>query len=496
VAQNQIMDGSLAGKNVLVMGLGRFGGGVGVAKWLVAQGAVVTVNDAAPADKLTDSLHALDGLPISFKLGGHDVADFLAADLIVVNPAVDRRKSEVLQAAEKAGVALTSEMNLFLSRCQGITVGITGSVGKSTTTAFIYEALKAALGQTADRPAQESPRVFLGGNIGRSLLLDLPSIRPQDYVVLELSSFMLEETPQVVKPGSQGKPGWSPHVAVVTNVFANHLDRHGTMAAYASAKQNILRHQGPGDVAILNNDHDLVSRWVGLAESRGTRVVKFSTRGPADKRLKLVIPGEHNASNAAAAIAVVEVLASEVAESTFNRDAARQAIMQFSGLAHRLQLVHTWNVEDAGGSRVIRFYNDSKATSPDASITALQAFAPGTAIFFVGGYDKHIDLSAFTDLLANRVAGVIGIGQTGEALVKAVEGAAGTTGELLKPRTAYAGTLEVGIPQAMGWALADSRVEAIVLSPASASWGQFANYEARGERFAALARSTAISHAR
>ena len=130
---------SVAGKKVLVMGLGRFGGGVGVSKWLVEQGAIVTVNDSATAEELAESIMKLEGLPVTFKLGGHVLADFLAADLLVLNPAVDKEKSEVVREALKRGVPYTTEMNLFLERCRGFTVGVTGSVGKSTTTTLIYE---------------------------------------------------------------------------------------------------------------------------------------------------------------------------------------------------------------------------------------------------------------------------------------------------------------------------------------------------------------------
>ena len=256
--------GGLAGKKVLVMGLGRFGGGVGVAKWLVAQGAIVTVNDSATAEELAESIKQLEGLPVTFKLGGHALEDFLGADLVVLNPAVDKQKSEVVREALQRGVPYTTEMNLFVERCRGFTVGVTGSVGKSTTTTLIYEALRAGLKGTG-------AKVFLGGNIGKSLLLDLPEIGEGDVVLLELSSFMLEETPRVQ---------WSPNVAVVTNVFPNHLDRHNTMAEYTAAKQNILKFQGAGDVAILNNDHELVSRWGHFAKGR---VVKYSTRGPSGK---------------------------------------------------------------------------------------------------------------------------------------------------------------------------------------------------------------------
>lgn len=477
----------LAGKRVLVMGLGRFGGGVGVSRWLAAQGALVTVTDAAKPEELAESVKALEGLPITFKLGAHDVADFLATELLVINPAVDRAKSEVVQAALNARIPTTTEMNLFLERCQGITVGITGSVGKSTTTALIYEALQAGLNSpdakihTPPSPTQQSelrtqhspPRVYVGGNIGRSLLLDLPGISPHDIVVLELSSFMLEETPAI---------RWSPHLAVVTNVFPNHLDRHGTMAAYSAAKQNILRFQRPTDMAILNGDHELVTRWSHLAHGR---VLKYTTRGPASTRLDLAMPGEHNQSNASAARATVAALAAE--QIPLDIPAALRAIAAYPGLPHRLQCVRTLDLGEAPVLRRIRFYNDSKATSPDASITAIRAFDPQTAIFIVGGYDKHISMDEFQTLLAERAAGVIGIGQTGQALLDGVTHAAQDTPGATLPPTCYAGTLEHAVAKAYEWAKADSRVRAVVLSPASASWDQFPNYEKRGEEFGRFA---------
>lgn len=493
---------SLAGKRVLVMGLGRFGGGVGVARWLFEQGARVSVTDSAPTGQLADSVQALAGIPITFKLGGHDPADFLAADLIVINPAVDKRQSPELQAAFAKGIPWSTEMNLFLERCRGKTVGITGSVGKSTTTALAYEALRAGIGSWPGRkdektPPEETPaaseqqdpaaspsgrgplatehsRVFLGGNIGKSLLSDLPFIRESDWVVLELSSFMLEESPRI---------GWSPHIAVITNIFPNHLDRHDTMALYTAAKQNILRFQKPADIAVLNADHDLVSRWVHLARGK---TVKYSIRGPAQHRLKLTIPGEHNQSNAAAALAVLDLVAGE---TPLDRHAGVRAIEEFPGLAHRLQFVHAAAMDPpAPGQppRILRFFNDSKATTPDASITAIHAFPPRSAIFIVGGYDKHLDLSEFENLLGRRAGGVIGIGQTGDAIIARIRQAC--AGALDAPLLDYAGTLDKAMARAQSWSTSNPRIESIVLSPASASWDQFPNYEKRGEWFAMLAK--------
>jgi len=477
---------SFTGKKVIVMGLGHFGGGLGAARWFASQQARVIVTDAAAAETLAEPLRALEGLPIIFKLGGHDAADLQHADLLVINPAVERTQSAFVQAALHAGVPCTTEMNLFLERCPAQTIGITGSVGKSTTTALIHEALSAALHQPQNSeprtqnlelrtqnselrtPNSElSPRVFLGGNIGRSLLFDLPAMRPHDFVVLELSSFMLEETPQI---------RWSPHIAVVTNIFPNHLDRHHTMATYTAAKQNILRFQEPDDVAVLNNDHDLVARWVHLARGK---VVKYTTRNPA-AHLDLAMPGAHNQSNAAAALAVLDSL-----PIPLDRTAAVNAIRQFPGLAHRLQCIHTLELPGTPPHH-LRFFNDSKATSPDASVTAVEAFPPRHAIFIIGGYDKHLPpeaFDAFERLLAQRALAVIGIGETGRMLIERIQSRDGPS----PLRAQYAQTLAQAVPLAHAWA-GELGAQAVVLSPASASWDQFPNYEKRGGLFAEIAR--------
>jgi UDP-N-acetylmuramoylalanine--D-glutamate ligase len=474
-------------KRVLVMGLGHFGGGLGAAQWLAAQGAHVTVTDAAPADKLTDSIKALEAISpgsFTYHLGGHDLADLDHCDLLVVNPAVDRAKSAFVQAALAKGVPTTTEINLFLERCPACAIGITGSVGKSTTTALIQDDdpnTQSSVGGGLSPQSSSSPRVFLGGNIGRSLLLELPNIRPQDLVVLELSSFMLEETPNVCSSAFRRPSGWSPHIAVVTNIFPNHLDRHGTMEAYAAAKQNILRFQSKNDIAILNGDHELISTWDHI--SPGT-IVKFHAPSPSQK-LDLVMPGMHNQSNAAAALAVLDAL-----QIPLDRPAARAAIAQFPGLAHRLQCVHT--ADHAG--RPLRFFNDSKATSPDASLTAIQTFDPGTAVFIVGGYDKHLADSAFEKfdrLLAQRALGVLGIGATGQAMIDRLQKCAAnirsTDKSATAPRLEYVGTLEQAVIRTREWTR-DLPIQALVLSPASASWDQFPNYEKRGETFSDLAR--------
>jgi UDP-N-acetylmuramoylalanine--D-glutamate ligase len=444
---------------VVVMGLGRFGGGVGVSRWLSQQGCRVVVTDMEPASNLAESMAQLTGTGCEFALGGHDAALLQQADLLVVNPAVDKNKSEFVQTALRRSVPITTEINLFVQRCCAPIVGITGSVGKSTTTAMICQALTACLAATPPR------RCWMGGNIGHSLLTELPNISAKDIVVLELSSFMLEDTPAI---------GWSPHVAVVTNVVPNHLDRHGTFADYAAVKKNILRFQTPADIAILNGDDATARTWLPHAPGR-SRVYCLA----GSEKLKLLVPGDHNQSNAQAALAVVEVLG-----FSDQRPAAVAALMRFSGLPHRLQLVHTQVVRSG---HAVRWYNDSKATTPAATLTALQAFPEKSFICIVGGYDKHLDLAELAAVLARRSAGVLGIGATGPKIIDL----AAQTNLLPKNRLVYTQTLSAAVQQARLWitspdpAFAD--IKNVVLSPGCASYDQFPNYEKRGEIFTALA---------
>ena len=200
---------SYVGKRVTVMGLGRFGGGVGVTRWLAEAGALVTVSDKASSESLAQSVAAVSDLGVTLHLGDHHQADFRDADLLVVSPAIPK-DHPMLAVARDAGVPVTSEMNLFLRYCPARIIGVTGTAGKSTTTAMIHAALGDAAGDA---------RVWIGGNIGISLLEDLDAIAANDWVVLELSSFQLEDLADLKR---------SPEIAVITSLFPNHLDRHGT----------------------------------------------------------------------------------------------------------------------------------------------------------------------------------------------------------------------------------------------------------------------------
>ncbi|HUS91176.1 MAG TPA: UDP-N-acetylmuramoyl-L-alanine--D-glutamate ligase [Phycisphaerae bacterium] len=433
-----------AGRRVTVVGLGRFGGGIGVTRWLCERGARVTVSDKAPPEDLAESVRQLDGLDVTLHLGRHDERDFAEADLLVVSPAVPPDAAP-LKAAAAAGVPRTTEINLFLWRCGAPVVGVTGTVGKSTTTAMIGQALARRF------------RTHVGGNIGQSLLGELPRIAPDDMVVLELSSFQLEALPEIAR---------GPHVAVVTNLAPNHLDRHGTLAAYADAKKNLFRFQRPGDVLVLNAADPLTAGWADEAPA-GVRVERFD---PAAEPFELAVAGEHNQANAQAAWTAARLLG-------VGRAAAAGALREFPGLPHRLQFV----AERAG----VRYYNDSKCTTPEGAIVALGAFEPRSAVFIVGGYDKGAGFDALGAALAERARAVVALGATAGRIVAAVEAHRRAD----TPPIARAADLPEAFALAAGLA---AGAAAIVLSPACASYDMFLNYEQRGDRFVELVNQAAI----
>jgi len=424
-----------AGRRVTVVGLGRFGGGVGVTQWLCGQGARVTVSDLAPAEKLADSVRQLDGLDLRLHLGGHDERDFVEADLLVVSPAVPPEAAP-LAAAAAAGVPVTTEINLFLWRCPARVVGITGTVGKSTTTAMVGEILSRRF------------TTHVGGNIGRSLLADLPAIAADHVVVLELSSFQLERL---------GEVAIGPQVALVTNLVPNHLDRHKTFEAYADAKKNIFRFQRADDVLVLNAADAATAGWAGEAVGR---VEYFD---PAGEPFELAVVGEHNQANAQAARAAAVQLG-------VDRATAAEALAGFAGLPHRLQFVTE--------RRGVRYYNDSKCTTPEGAIAALGAFAPRSAVMIVGGYDKGVALDSLGAALAERAAAVVVLGATADRIADAVADAPGPP-----PPVERAGDLADAVRLARRHADAG---QAVVLSPACASYDMFVDYEQRGQAFVAL----------
>jgi UDP-N-acetylmuramoylalanine--D-glutamate ligase len=446
------MSHDLLHRRVTVMGLGTFGGGVGAVRFLVQRGAIVTVTDLRSANELAEPMAQLaDTPPAAWHLGGHRDEDFRNADLLVVSPAVPKEAPH-LRMAREAGIPITSEMNLFWEHNRGRTVCVTGSNGKSTTTALTHALLSTAI-SAGDVPAR---RCWLGGNIGKSLLPEVDEITPDDWVVLELSSFQLEDLAEL-------KP--APDMAVVTNFSPNHLDRHGTVEAYRAAKQNLLCWQTPAQIAVLNQDDPDVSRWPTAAKTLwfGARADGFD-----QKLLRewLPLPGEHNLRNAQAAACVAITLG-------VKPDSIRRGLQEFQPLPHRLQFV----AEVAGR----RFYNDSKATTPEAVQLALASFdAP--IVLLAGGYDKGIDLSPMARAIADHAKAVAVFGQTASTLESLVRHF-----DITRRVTIHRAA---NLAEAFAWANSQATLgDLVLLSPGCASYDQFQNYEQRGEAFIQEVRS-------
>lgn len=427
----------LRNRRVTVQGLGRFGGGIAVARWLANQGARVLVTDKDPADKLADSVKQLAGLPIEFRLGEHRESDFTDTDVVVASPAVPFN-NPYLAAARAAGVPITTEIRLFVERCRATrVVGVTGTKGKSTTTAMLSTMLA------------KRHKTWVGGNIGKSLLDDVPNIAESDVVVLELSSFMLEH----LRPMS-----WSPHVAVITMVAQDHLDWHGSLEAYVEAKRVVLAFQKPTDFAVLNETDEGCRR---IAKTAKSQVRFYGQDIPRPFDLKL--PGIHNQVNAQGAFTAASCLG-------VTWDDAQAALREYKSLPHRLELVH----EDRG----VRYYNDSIATIPEAALAALHSFPPGRVIQIIGGRQKDLPLDAMCQELARRAKAVLCIGEKGPDLADKTTNAGGKQVHLCHD-----------LPGAVGKAKEIAREgDIVLLSTGCKSYDQFTNFEQRGETFARLAR--------
>lgn len=442
------------GKRVTVMGLGRFGGGIGVTRWLAAQGADIIVTDLEPESELNDSVSAIrpliDSGRVTLRLGGHNVSDFTTVNAVIANPAVPRPwDNRFLRAASAANIPVTTEIRLLVERLPSTrrVIGVTGSVGKSTTSAMIAHALNAV-----------GRRAQLGGNIGGSLLESLDTLAADDWMVLELSSFMLYWLEDVF-----AKETRSPHIAVLTNISPNHLDWHASPSHYESCKRFIYQFQSPSDAVVFGPS---LAELATRCTQRSVVVDSSTFREP------LCVPGAHNTENAATALAACSFACPDISERDFTH-----ALASFAGLPHRLQLVREWNRR--GAAPFIRFYNDSKSTTPESALRAVSALAempsmsPARIHLIAGGYDKGSDLTPIAQL-ASRLGGLYTIGATGPSIAAAVpEG--GIVHEC--------NTLAAAVQSAR------SRLrpgDVLLLSPACASWDHYSNYEARGNEFVDL----------
>jgi UDP-N-acetylmuramoylalanine--D-glutamate ligase len=425
---------------------------VDLSRFLSANGASVTVTDVKSPEALADSIAALDGLNVKLKLGGHSRSDLDGVDVVYASPGVPP-ENELLREATARGIRQSSLVELFFRLCPAPILGITGSAGKSTTTSLV--------GEMFTRAGKEA---FVGGNIGRPLLGKLAEMTERSWVVMELSSFQLEPLRQ------------SPHVALITNVTPNHLDRHPSMEAYWAAKGQILAHQQPSDWAVLNADDAWSLRYQPLG-----RTLRFSldgvvegayVAGGASEQVMLLgepllptgeIPlrGRHNVAN---------VLAATVAAHAAGipREAMIEAIRSFQGVAHRLQTV--------AQRHGVTYVDDSIATAPERSMAALRAYESEPLVLIAGGRDKHLPMGDWAELIASRVKHVVLLGEMSGLVAKAIRDA---------DETYKAMTQAMSMDEAVGLAArVANEGDVVLLSPGGTSYDMYLDFEERGRDFA------------
>ncbi len=441
---------SICGKRVAVCGIGR--NNTPVVKQFLAHGAVVTACDRRTREQLgEDAACELEALGASLSLGEDYLDCVTEMDLILRTPGM-KPYLPPFEAARAKGIPVTSEMELFFELCPAPIYAVTGSDGKTTTTTIVAGLLRAA-GKT----------VHLGGNIGRPLLPDIDAVRETDVAVVEISSFQLTRMTQ------------SPHVAVVTNVAPNHLDWHTDMDEYIEAKKNLVAFQTKADRAVLNADNAITASF---ADAVCGECLYFSRQQPqqgawldedgmlcvsvngdttpilAAKDIRL--PGVHNVENFLAAFAAVWGDVSVETMAAFAKE--------FGGVAHRCELVRE--------RRGVKWYNDSIGTSPSRTIAGLKAF-DRKVILIAGGYDKHIPYDPLGPVAIETVKLAILMGATADAIETAIR----ACGELPIARV---GSMEEAVQTA---AHLSKEGDIVFMSPASASFDLYRNFEERGEHF-------------
>ncbi len=443
----------LQGKRVTVVGFGIEG--QALAAYLCGQGAQVTVSDQRTEQQLAEPMAKLAGLPVTYRLGGNRAEDCLTADVLFVSQGVPL-DIPALVAALAAGVPFSSATQLFMERCPAPIIGVTGSAGKTTTTALVGRVLQAARLPTE-----------VGGNNGRVLLDRLAALTPQHWVALEMSHTQLELTDR------------SPHVAVVTNISPSHADRYPDMNEYIALKEHIFVYQTPGDTVVLNWD-DPVTR--GMAAKADGKVAWFSLleEPPGDgaylkggalmlksagttqtimQRSSIKLMGDHNVANVLAACAATAAAGVPIA-------AMAAAVDGFPGVEHRLEWVRT-----LGG---VDYYNDSIATTPERVMAGLRCF-DRPVVLLAGGRHKHLPLDAWVASVRQRCSAVVCFGEAGPYLRDAVTSTWGKA-----PAVACVSSVSEAVSAAAGLARAN---DVVLLSPACTSFDAYPNFEARGRDF-------------
>ncbi len=440
---------ALAGARVVVVGAAR--SGVALARFLLSRQAAVVLTDLRDASALGPEVAALGHDGVQLQLGGHDAQSFLAADLVAVSPGVPLTIPPLAAARDK-GVRVVAEVEVASWYLKGIVIGITGTNGKSTTTAL-----------TAHLLSHAGLKATACGNIGTPLTEMIPRDTSDHYYIVELSSFQLE-----------GIETFRPWLATLLNLSPDHQDRYPSPQAYYQAKCRVFLNQGPADHAILNRDDPEV--W-GLESTIRARVHPFSRaldlpEGACLKGGEIVVRrqgreiralplassplfGAHNIENVMTALLIADLCGVPLPK-------AAQGIRSFHGLPHRLE-----RVRDLDG---VAYYNDSKATNVGATAKSLQSFA-GKVVLILGGKDKGGDFAELVPLIRERVTGLVLMGKARDAIAAQVGSAA--------PAVKVA-TMAEAVAAARGAAPPGG---VVLLAPACASFDQYSGFEERGEDF-------------
>jgi len=404
-------------KKILIMGLGLHGGGVGVAKFFCKNGAKVIVTDLKTRKQLKESILKLKNLPIKYVLGKHREKDFMNVDLVIKNPAV-LSNSPFLLIARKYNIPVETDISIFFNLCKAPIIGVTGTKGKSTTATLIYKFIKT-----------KYKSVFLGGNIGVSPLSFLNKIKKESLVVLELSSFELEDLKK------------SPQFAVITNIFPDHLDRYKSFNDYINSKKSIFRYQTKKDVLFLNYDNKI------------TRKFKKEAVG------KVYFFKEKNIFSASIAVAKFFKIPFKNIKKVLN---------EFKGISHRQEFV----IEKNG----VRYFNDSAATNPQAAVFAIKTFSKknpkSNIILIAGGVDKKLNYDILSKEINRNIKDLILLpGSASDKIKKKLK---------KNINLVLVNSMEEAVKKAKFLA---QNNDIVLLSPGAASFNLFKNEFDRGEKF-------------
>jgi UDP-N-acetylmuramoylalanine--D-glutamate ligase len=453
-----------SGKRVLIIGAARQG--LALARFLANRGAIVTLNDQRSLSELAGEIESLKDTGVKWILGNHEINLLENVDAISLSGGIPLNLPIIQQAIHRE-ILLTNDAQIFLEEVKARVIGLTGSAGKTTTTTLVGRMAEAALLQPR--------KVWVGGNIGNPLISDVENIDSNDLVVMELSSFQLDQMTI------------SPHIACILNITPNHLDRHGTMQSYISAKARLLDFQNSNDIAILNRENR--GCWNLVPRVKG-KLITFGLQKPEEglvgtfvdgetimlqegSKTTIIMPvsniklrGTHNLMNVLAACAIAHA-------AGFPLQAMCAALVGFSGVPHRLEFIASRNGAD--------WYNDSIATAPERTVAAIQAFKE-PLVLLLGGRDKKLPWEDLANLIHRRVDHLVVFGEMAPLVLAAV----GSAQSGQRPYTiTHCGNLQQAVQAADDVA---STGDVVLLSPGGTSFDEFKDFEERGECFRTFVR--------